>query len=281
MAAWFPDAVLWFGQGSHWDTMLGFAAVLLIWYVVGWGIVVPVTALTIIHCLGRSLYASQGAPHHGQNLTALVFLAQTIAAWVQLFGRGSFVLRKAAWPDWLKLGNWTVHWLLIAATIAAGYIITFVTKWEKSKGNWMNNAHYFSNQIVKTHRQNYYNDLNPRYLDGVAPKPLETPDPVNDRYRHPVPANAAWMMQNQKLSKTFFSLGLILEATAFLLILRRGWAALFGLGIISFHLLVLHLMELTFLENIFVVGIALLNLPGWLIWWSNRRNHDPSASFAD
>jgi hypothetical protein len=65
------------------------------------------------------------------------------------------------------------------------------------------------------------------------------------------------------------------------LILRRGWASLFGLGIISFHLLVLHLMELTFLENIFVVGIALLNLPGWLIWWSNRRNHDPSASFAD
>lgn len=277
LAAWFPDAVLWFGQAGHWDLMLKGAAVLLVWYVAGWGIVVPVTALTILHCLGRSLHASQGASHHGQNLTALLFLAQTIAAWVQLLGRGTCLLRRTAWPDWLRPGNWTVHWLLMAATVAAAYLITFATKWEKSNGNWISNAHYFSNQIVKTHRQNYYNDLNPRYLGGVAPKPLEGPDRANDQYRHPIPANAAVMMQHPHWTKTFFSMGLLLEATAFLLIFRRSWAAFYGLGIISFHILVLHLMELVFVENLLVVGVVLLNLPGWLIWWSNRRNPDPAA----
>ena len=278
LAVWFPDAVLWFGQAGHWDLMLQFAAGLLVWYVAGWGIVVPVTALTVLHCLGRSLYASQGAPHHGQNLTALLFLAQTIAAWTQLLGRATCLLRKRTCPDWLRPGTWTAHWLLMAATIAAGYVITFATKWEKSDGNWIKNAPYFANQIVKTHRQNFYNDLNPRYLDGTAPKPLDKPDPDNDRYRHPITANAAFMMEHPRFAKTFFSLGLLLEATAFLLIFRRSWAALYGFGIISFHLLVLHLMELAFVENLLVVGIALLNLPGWLIWWSNRRNPDPAPS---
>lgn len=273
LAIWFPRAVLWFGQAGHWELMLQFAGVLLVWYVAGWGVIVPVTLLTIFHCLGRSLYASQGAPHHGQNLVALVFLAQTIASWAQLLGRAACMVHRKSRPDWLRLGNWTAHWLLIAATVASTYFITFATKWDKSDGNWISNAHYFSNQIVKTYRQNYYNDLNPRYLEGVAPKPPGRLDPENDRYRHPVPAKAAWMLQHPDLTKAFFALGLLLEGTAFLLIFRRSWAAMYGAGIIAFHVMVLHLMELVFVENLLVVGIALLNIPGWIIWWSNRRNH--------
>ena len=73
------------------------------------------------------------------------------------------------------------------------------------------------------------------------------------------------------LSKIFFSLGFIMEFTAFLLILNRGLAALFGVLIIAFHFLVLWLMQLTFHLNVEVVFSICVNLTGWIIWWRFRK----------
>jgi hypothetical protein len=254
--------------------------------VIGWAGIIPLTTITAAHLLSRSLYASQGAPHHGYQIVGLVFVAQTLVAWTLLFLRGwRWIVRKSPprnWPDALKFGNWSLTWRYIAATIAAAYFITAVTKWDESDGKWISNAHYFSNQIVKTHRQNYYNDLNPEYLQGVPPAPLDAPDPENDRYRHPVPAPAQWMIMHPVISRIFFTLGFAMEALAFLLLLNRGLSALFGVAIIGFHMLVMWLMHLTFPMNIETVLVASINLPGWLILltrrhWNRQREDDGAA----
>jgi hypothetical protein len=199
-------------------------------------------------------------------LLSFVFLAQTVMAWVLLFPR----LRKSPRP-WAQRGNETLVWIAMAVVIGAAYVITAIEKWNESDGKWLQNAHYFSNQIVKTHRQNYYNDLNPVFLEGVPPVAQETPDPENDRYRLPIPVQAHWMLMHPLLSRAFFSLGFLMEITAFLMIFNRGWAALFGVAILAFHLLVLWLMKLAFPQNIEIIFVLLLNIPGWVIWWRLRK----------
>ncbi len=268
LAHWesFREAVLWCGHPEQWSSFLKWTVPLLVWYVVGWGNVIPLTILTLMHILQRTLYGSQGAPHHGHQLLSLVFLAQTVMGWVLLFPR----FRQQG-AEWCKRGNETLVWLGMAVVIGAAYVITAVEKWDESDGKWLQNAHYFSNQIVKTHRQNYYNDLNPVFLEGVPPKAQEKADPENDRYRHPIPVQAHWMLTHPILSRIFFSLGFLMEATAFLLIFNRGWAALYGVAILAFHLMVLWLMKLAFPQNIEIIFVLLLNLPGWVIWWRLRK----------
>ncbi len=269
LAHWesFRSAVLWCGQPEQWSSYLKWTVPLLVWYVIGWGNIIPLTVLTLMHILQRTLYASQGATHHGHQLLSLVFLAQTIMAWVLLFPR----LRKSPRP-WAQRGNETLVWIAMAVVIGAAYVITAIEKWNESDGKWLQNAHYFSNQIVKTHRQNYYNDLNPVFLEGVPPVAQETPDPENDRYRLPIPVQAHWMLMHPLLSRAFFSLGFLMEITAFLMIFNRGWAALFGVAILAFHLLVLWLMKLAFPQNIEIIFVLLLNIPGWVIWWRLRKD---------
>ena len=268
LAHWdyFHAVILWTGNPENWSKVQLWSIPLLLWYVIGWGNLIPLTMLTLIHIFQRTLYASQGAPHHGHQLVSLVFCAQTIVAWVL------FVCRRfKVQSSWAKPGNETIPWIYMAVIIGCAYVITAFEKWDESDGKWIANAHYFSNQIVKTHRQNYYNDLNPVFIQGVPPAAQDTPDPANDRYRHPVPAQAHWMLMHPLLSKIFFSLGFIMEFTAFLLILNRGLAALFGVLIIAFHFLVLWLMQLTFPLNVEVVFSICVNLTGWIIWWRFRK----------
>ena len=276
---WRP-AILWLGQPEHWDLVQMWALPLLVWYVCGWGSFLPLTALTLTHILQRTLYASQGAAHHGQNLVSLVFCAQVLVSWGGVVG---WLCRrkKKDRAEKSKLVSW--HWLAMGCVVAAAYVITAFSKWNESDGRWLQNAQYFSNQIVKTHRQNYYNDLNPQYLVGAPPVPSLTPDPENDRYRHPIPKQAHWMLMHPTLSRIFFGMGFVLEFSAFLLIFHRGLAALYGVAIVAFHLLVLWLMELTFLQNIEVVVVLCLNVPGWLIWWKFRQRSPgvPSPSLPD
>lgn len=270
---WLRDAVLWFGTPEHWNSMQSWLLPMLVWYVLGWGAVVPLTVVTFTQIFARSLYASQGAPHHGHQIIGLVFAAQMLVAWAVLAGRLWRWIRKSPAPPapWLRWGNWSSSWLFAAATIAAAYFITVVTKLDESNGRWIKNAHYFSNQIVKTHRQNFYNDLNPEYLKGVPAVAQESPDPDNDRYRHNIPQQADWMLKHPLQAKVFFTLGFIMEATSLFLILSRSLALLYGVLIIAFHLLVLWLMQLTFPLNVETVLVVCVNLPGWLIFLARRR----------
>jgi hypothetical protein len=66
-----------------------------------------------------------------------------------------------------------------------------------------------------------------------------------------------------------------MEFTAFLMIFNRALAALYGLGFIAFHFMVLWLMQLTFPLNVEVVATVCLNLTGWIIWWRFRKEPLP------
>ena len=269
---WWRPAILWLGIPENWNTVQLWSVPLLIWYVFGWANFLPLTALTLVHILQRTLYASQGAPHHGHQLVSLVFCAQVVVAW------GCFFWKCFRKRDRQKACPYpaSVHWTAMLVVVATAYVITAFSKWEESNGKWLQNAQYFSNQIVKTHRQNYYNDLNPQYLVGSPPVAAPEPDPANDRYRHPIPDQAHWMLTHSMLSRIFFGMGFLMEFSAFLLVFHRGIAALYGVAIIAFHLLVLWLMELTFPQNIEVVLVLCLNVPGWLIWWKFRRSQAAS-----
>lgn len=267
---WTNPAILWTGVAENWDLVLKWAPALLVWYVIGWANVVPLTLITGAHVLERTLYASQGAPHHGHQMLDTIFIAQTIIAWVLFFMRSLGTKKALARP-----GNETLPWIAMAVIIGAAYVITAFEKWDESKGKWLQNSHYFSNQIVKTYRQNYYNDLNPKFLEGEKQLVQTTADPENDRYRHPIPVQAQWMLTNPTLSKIFFGMGFLLEFTAFLVFFNRGLAALYGLGFMAFHLMVLWLMQLTFTQNTEILAVVCVNLTGWLIWWRFRKEPAP------
>ena len=277
---WWRPKILWLGKPENWNTVQLWSVPLLIWYVFGWANFLPLTALTLVHILQRTLYASQGAPHHGHQLVSLVFCAQVVVAW------GCFIRKCCRKKDQPRTCMYpaSVHWTAMLVVVATSYVITACSKWEESNGKWLQNAQYFSNQIVKTHRQNYYNDLNPQYLVGSPPVASPEPDPANDRYRYPIPNQAHWMLTHSALSRVFFGMGFLMEFSAFLLIFHRGLAALYGIAIIAFHLMVLWLMELTFPQNIEVVLVLCLNVPGWLVWWKFRRSRpvvDPSPRDPD
>jgi len=264
LEGWQP-LLIWLGQPDNWELVQSAAAPLLLWYVCGWGQLIPLTLLTLVHILQRTLFASQGATHHGHQLLSLVFCAQTIFAWGSFLGRaaGGRCSRR-------RSGSHTVIWQGVGIVVAAVYVTSAVQKLIESDGRWLLNSHHLSSQIVKTHRQSYYDDLDPRYLEGPPLVSTAAKDPNHDRYRHPIPYQAQWVLSHPHLARVFFAAGFFVELSAFFIVLHRGFATMLGLALISFHFLVLWLMGLTFPLNVGTLWVVAVNLPAWLIWCSYR-----------
>ena len=260
---WLHPVFVWLGNAEHWHLVKIAVPALLVWYVCGWGQFLPLTALTLIHVLQRTLFASQGATHHGHQLLTLVFCAQTVVAWMLVCCRTTGLRR---W--WTRPGNHTAVWQAVLVVVASVYVTSAGYKLIASQGQWLFHSHHLSTQIVKTYRQNHYNDLDPKFLVGDASLPPSKADSADARYRHPIPAQAEWIRRYPTPARVFFGFGLFLEAFAFLAAFNRGFATLFGIALVMFHLLVLWLMKLDFPLNVATVWVVLVNLPGWIVvWW--------------
>lgn len=186
-----------------------------------------------------ALENSQGAIGHHLQLVCLVGGAM----WTSYVWRGRAGLRQLAFPS-CESHRGAVHSAKLI--IAASYVTSACVKLIASGGMWIGQLPNISLQLLKTHANVYYDTLWPQ--TGWAATAL--PHFISE---HPM------------LTRLFFTPGLVLELAAFVVLLGRRAAFFIGVGLLSMHLLIRLVMNLSFSAHEWLLLIFLINLP-YLVW---------------
>ena len=221
----------------------------LLLYATGVGLPVALPILTFVSIGSRTLYNSQGYIHHGYQMLSLILLAQTVVVLWHCFRhdwKAAMGFRPAEPINGRTVWQWMIRysqWMIIGC-----YVIAGVIKPIRSDGEWFQNSHFIGIQVVKTHRQNFYSDL-------------------EEKWNIPEPHVAKLMLEEHpNLVRLFLSCGVLLEIFAFLALYNRLLSLLFGFALVSFHYFNDLLMGLYFYGNEKLVWIFLINVP-FFIWW--------------
>lgn len=226
----------------------------LILYAAGFGLPVVLPILAFVSLCSRTLYNSQGYIHHGYQMLTLVLVAQSVVIlWhaIRHDWRAAFGLRKAeptrnftVWDRMIRYSQWM---------IVICYVIAGVIKPIRSDGEWFANSHYIGIQVVKTHRQNYYSNL-------------------EERWNIPEPPTAKVMLKDHpNWTRVFLSCGVMLEIFAFLALYNRFLSLAIGFALVVFHVFNDLMMGLYFYGNEKLDWIFLVNLPFWIWWLACRK----------
>lgn len=230
-------------HGPGWfDTVVVAALVLGALYVWGRGLIVTLPLFATLHLLPWTLSNSQGYTHHGNQLITMVLIVQSIVVWW-------WQIRKWRGRPALSL---PVHSYLIyysQGMVALSYVTCAVTKIFNSKGLWLFKSNYICIELIKSHRLEYYETLNPNALAD--------------------PTAAVWLLNHPWITRILFDSGFFIELLAIVAVRNRPWALLVGLSIIAFHRSVWWLMRLEFPMHELLILIFLVNVPFW-IWWATK-----------
>jgi hypothetical protein len=186
-----------------------------------------------------TLRNSQGAIGHSYQVVHLCLLTAWLAGCATLVRRW----RGSVPADALTSGQLELDWARQA--LAAGYVVSAITKLVVSGGWWFRDSQFFALHLVKNNDMQYYGFLDPAALRGEWA--------------------AEWMMRQPFLSQVFFGLALPLELLAFLGCWNRRLALFFGAGLVVFHLLVKQLTQLNFEFNMLLLVVLMVN-PAWWFW---------------
>jgi|GEM_PF-593672 len=196
--------------------------------------------------LHGTYHNSQGSMHHHLQLVTCVVGAQWVASVVA-------VCRRGGARAWLSLdataANRLVNWT--QQVIAAGYVVSALSKLVISKGQWIWDTPRFGIQLAKAVDQDYYDHLRPG---------TDTPAWLPD-----------WLLDHPWLARLAFGPAMPLEFFAFLALRNRSLGALYAAALILFHLSVSSLMSLDFRYNVQMMIVYLVNVPFWLWWWAAGR----------
>jgi hypothetical protein len=201
-----------------------------LWNVPAWlSLAVP----TLFGIAAGTLSNSQGSIGHITQMLHCTLLCLWLGdLWRLLFRRGLTSL---------AVGQLQAH--IGRQAIAAGYVVSALTKLVETRGMWIANARYAPLQMVKNNDMKFYQDLDPSFqtLNGLAQT----------------------MMEHPALSQLLFGLGLPLELLAFLACVNRPLSWMVGGTLLFFHIAVLQLMSLFFPFNMGLL-LAFFVLPGLL-----------------
>lgn len=243
LALVFPVEIFHDAAVLKWTRMAAFVGLCL--FVAGrwlW-LALPVVAIASIG--PTTLANSQGSIHHNLQLAHTAFVV--IALWhLGVAARNRFFSSRFGRLERAEALELEAHFAKQA--IAAGYVVSAVTKLINSEGAWISQAQNFSLQIRKTsemYRHNFdqlpeatlpWLDRVPRYLEELI-------------LTHPW--TGSWILAP----------GLIIELFAFLALLGRRSALVAGLCILLLHFTIGKVMHLHFQANIFLVTVYFVNLP--------------------
>ena len=180
----------------------------LVVYASGFMLPLVLPLILISHVMVRTLYNSQGWVHHGVQMVSLVLLAQTIV--VLTFG--IYQLRKGRpfpFKHGLSKGSYFLFYTQMA--IVSIYVVSVVSKVDRSGGQWFFKSHYVGLHVVKAERDRYYGKLEP-------PTPGDVPA-------------ARLMLAHPHITRLFLGVGVALEFFAFVALYGRGAAALIALAL--------------------------------------------------
>lgn len=196
----------------------------------------------------KSYNQSQGVIGHAGQLLTLCLVAQWAAS-VWALRKGAAGLRGLVWGG---LESWKRQVWWVTQTVAAGYTVSACTKLVNSHYLWPFKGSHFLVQILKAHEENRAS-----YLGEPG-------------------AAAQWVVQmlthHPALGNVMLVPAFVLEFFAFLALLNRRMAVIFGLGLLAFHNMTdlimaidfgshQDLLWLFFVNPVFWIGSALL--VGW------------------
>lgn len=198
-------------------------------------------ALPLFFCVGiATLKNSQGFIGHTAQALHLVLLSVWLAG---LWGWWRRRQGKAL-PQAFTQGQFEAD--ITRQAVAAGYVVSGISKLFFSHGAWLYSAKYLPLHIVKNTEMKYYDAINPAVLKNDWLPQL--------------------MMDHPLLCQALFGVALPLELFAFLGLYNRRSAALFGIGLIAFHESVTQLMSLSFIFN--KALLLVFFVAPW--WWMAR-----------
>lgn len=268
-----PATAGWMGPlvtGLAWLLALGIAPLL------------GAAGLLVLHTAVGAYANSQGGgggSHHTTNLIGLMLLGQVLAC----LYRDIQSIRREGWRGPLKVrqGDW--RWLrhvlqrpaaafrhaadsletaaqnfrslqiwTILQIMAMTYVVSGVSKVWRSGGAWLSEIRHLPLQFEK-------NRLN-EFHDTLSMPPQAAAD-----------AMAEWISRHPNLAGILFGGGLFLELFAFVGLWNRRLMALFGLSIITMHVMISELMTLGFYYNKFTLFLFWVNVPFWLWALANRK----------
>ncbi len=284
----FPDAPFQIGIG-HWIDLSFFhdpsfhalsvwvIAASMLAYALGFfpSVVLPLAAFLFIGA--ATLNTSQGKiQHHLQaGATALAVLAlwHVIAA----------LIRSSNPARLTRLRTYQLSVFFLLQTIAAAYVVSAVTKLDRSGLAWFTETKYAPVAIRKTEDAAYFNTLKVR--NPLSPATSDDATDASEVEGAPPPQFAAAIpravqrviLDHPWTGAWILGPGLLLELFAFLALLGRPWALAVGLAIIIFHFLVGHIMNLHFHLNNHLLAIFFLNIPYWATL-SYRRLTNPNKA---
>lgn len=208
----------------------------LLLYVVGvWPALTLFVPLLTVVAQGV-LSNSQGAIHHTSQIIGVALFAGWMAGVATLLAG----LRGRRLPHGFTAGQLQMDW--IRQLLIAGYVVSALMKLIDSGGEWLGNTPYFGLQIEKSTGMAYHAHLE-------------------------LPGNAAWLAQyfidHPLVAKVTIGFGLPLELFAFLALLNRRMALVFGLGLYAFHTIVTEVMHLGFAYNRWLLLFLFINP----LWW--------------
>jgi hypothetical protein len=191
----------------------------------------------------RTYFNSQGYTHHGTQLVTLCLFTQAATAW-WIWWRAK---HKGEHRD---LASWAVYYT--QGMIAISYVASALTKVINSKGLWLWQSKYVCVELIKTHRLDYYNRLDPALAGD--------------------PALAVWLLNHPLVAQLMFGAGFVLEAIAIAALHSRKWALIIGLSIIAMHEVIDAIMRLHFANHEWLALLFLVN-PLYWCWLLSRRQH--------
>lgn len=260
-------------------SLLAFAMVVL--YALGWLPLLSTGVLLAMHVFIGTLVNSQGAIHHTTQIIGYVLLGQFLChLWHALKPDPRILDPRHSWRQARDHARRPLHWLGQTAApgtrandwvwfslqmTAAAYVVSGVTKLLRSGFDWVRDIPNIPLQFEKNHLMWYYNTLE------------EQPSAASE---FAVQATIDY----PQLAQTFFTIGLLLELTAFLILWRRSLALLWGLGLFMLHTFVTELMNLQFFFNKTALILLAINIPFWLVataLLSRRQQPDPGAADPD
>lgn len=240
--------------------------------------------LLVLHTAVGTYANSQGGgggSHHTTNLIGLMLLGLVLAC----LYRDVQALRRGGWRGLLtvRLQDW--EWLRYVARhpaaafsrasdsmesaaqsfrssqiwtilqmMAMSYVVSGISKVWRSGGAWLAEIKNLPLQFEK-------NRLN-EYHDTLVMPPQTSADAMAD-----------WISHHPNIAALFFGAGLFLELFAFLGLWNRRLMALFGLSIITMHVMISDLMNLGFFYNKWTLFLFWVNVPFWAWALRHRRDH--------
>lgn len=222
-------------------------------YVTGFLLPVALPVILIVHVMVRTLYNSQGWTHHGFQMVSLAILAQTIVVLTFAIYR---LTKGKPFPftGGRNVGSYFLFYTQMA--IVSIYVVSVVSKIDRSDGKWFAKSHYVGLHVVKAERDRYYAKLE-------EPAPGTEPPPKSI-----VAARQA--LAHPNLTRIILGAGVLLELFAFVALYNRGAAALIATGMLVFHRSIASLMSIYFHFNEMLLVIFLINVPFWVVWLAKK-----------